>query len=57
MGIEHAPEDILRLTPKRNYAITAIHPVGQYAIQPVWDDGHSTGIYSWEYLFHLCPKP
>ena len=29
---------------------TAIHYVGRYAIQCVWSDGHSTGIYTFEYL-------
>jgi DUF971 family protein len=29
--------------------------VGNYALQPSWDDGHSTGIYTWEYLRYLCP--
>lgn len=29
---------------------TAIHYVGRYALQFVWSDGHSTGIYTWEYL-------
>jgi DUF971 family protein len=29
---------------------TAIHYVGRYALQFVWSDGHSTGIYTYEYL-------
>jgi DUF971 family protein len=33
--------------------ITAIEPVGNYAIRPTFDDGHSTGIYSWTYLAQL----
>ncbi len=32
---------------------TAIHYVGRYALQFVWSDGHSTGIYTWEYLREL----
>ncbi len=32
---------------------TAIHYVGRYAIQPVWSDGHSTGIFTFEYLREL----
>jgi DUF971 family protein len=35
------------------YELAAIKPVGQYAIQFVWKDGHDTGIYSWEYLIAL----
>ena len=30
------------------------HPVGRYAIQFNWQDGHSAGIYSWEYLRRMC---
>jgi DUF971 family protein len=56
MGIEHAPDNLLKLIPKRSYTMTALNPVGNYAILPVWDDGHSTGIYTWEYLRYLCPK-
>jgi DUF971 family protein len=33
---------------------TAIHYVGQYALQFMWSDGHSTGIYSWEYLRRIA---
>ena len=32
-----------------------IHPVGNYAIEFTWHDGHSTGIYTYEYLRSLCP--
>ena len=32
-----------------------ISPVGRYAIQFVWSDGHDTGIYAFEYLRSLCP--
>lgn len=41
--------------PKRpgHYDITAIVPVGSYAIQISWGDGHATGLYSWDYLRHL----
>ena len=35
------------------YELAAIKPVGLYAIQLVWKDGHDTGIYSWEYLLAL----
>jgi DUF971 family protein len=31
--------------------------VGNYALQPVWKDGHNYGIYSWEYLREMCPCP
>ena len=32
-----------------------VTPVGNYAISFVWNDGHKTGIYSWEYLRMMCP--
>ncbi len=32
-------------------------PVGNYALSLIWSDGHSTGIYTWEYLRDLCPCP
>ncbi len=34
---------------------TAAHPVGKYAIQFDWNDGHTSGIYSWQYLRDVCP--
>jgi DUF971 family protein len=55
MGREHDPNDILVLTPARSYTMTSVSLVGNYALQPVWDDGHHTGIYTWEYLHRLCP--
>ena len=33
--------------------IRSLDPVGSYAVQPVFSDGHSTGIYSWDYLYEL----
>jgi DUF971 family protein len=32
----------------------SIHPVGRYAIQILWSDGHQTGIYTWERLYQLA---
>ena len=56
MGMAHAPDDILKLVPSRSYMITGLSPVGNYALQPSWDDGHETGIYTWEYLRVLSPQ-
>lgn len=56
MGMEYAPENLLVLKPKRSYVMTGLQRVGNYAIQPIWDDHHSTGIYTWEYLRYLCPE-
>ena len=55
MGRDHDPDNILSLTPKRSYNITELDLVGNYALQPTWDDGHHTGIYTWDYLWRLCP--
>ncbi len=38
---------------KKDVAITRIEPVGNYALQLIFDDDHNTGIYSWEYLYQL----
>ncbi len=58
MGSEHDPKDLLTLTltPARSYRMEGLQQVGSYAIQPIWDDGHDTGIYTWDYLRRLCPE-
>jgi len=56
MGQQFLPDDIMALEPAREYELEKVDVVGNYAIQPLWDDGHQTGIYSWEYLRHLCPS-
>ncbi|MCX8006129.1 MAG: gamma-butyrobetaine hydroxylase-like domain-containing protein, partial [Burkholderiaceae bacterium] len=38
---------------KRDVTIERLEPVGQYAVQPFFSDGHSSGIYSWAYLYEL----
>ncbi|OGB27848.1 MAG: 1-(5-phosphoribosyl)-5-((5-phosphoribosylamino)methylideneamino)imidazole-4-carboxamide isomerase [Burkholderiales bacterium RIFCSPLOWO2_02_FULL_57_36] len=40
-------------TGKRDILLTALEPVGNYAVQPNFSDGHNTGIYSWDYLYWL----
>ena len=47
-----AGQEILQ-TGKRNVSVTAVEPVGNYAIQPHFDDGHNTGLFTWEYLYWL----
>jgi DUF971 family protein len=49
----HGPGQEVLQVGKRAVEITALEPVGSYAVQPVFSDGHSTGIYSWEYLYEL----
>ncbi len=50
----HGPGEGTLQTGKMNVNITTIKPVGKYAIQLTFSDGHSSGIYSWEYLRELC---
>lgn len=40
-------------TGQRDVRMTAIEPVGHYAVQPSFSDGHNSGIYSWTYLYGL----
>ena len=40
-------------TGKRLVALQGLDPVVNYAVQPVFSDGHDTGIFSWDYLYHL----
>ena len=42
------------LTPTQTTLID-VGPVGNYAMTIRWEDGHSTGIYSWDYLRRICP--
>ena len=49
----HGPGQEVLQTGKREVEIRSLDPVGSYAVQPVFSDGHSTGIYSWEYLYEL----
>ena len=49
----HGPGQEVLQVGKRDVGIDAVEPVGHYAIQPHFSDGHSTGIYSWEYLHWL----
>jgi DUF971 family protein len=49
----HGPGQEVLQSGKRDVEIRALEPVGSYAVQPVFSDGHSTGIYSWDYLYGL----
>ncbi len=49
----HGPGQETLQTGKRMVELTALEPVGNYAVQPHFSDGHNTGIYSWEYLYWL----
>ena len=49
----HGPDQRVTVPGKRQVNISAIQPVGHYAVLLVFDDGHQTGIYSWETLYDL----
>ncbi|HUQ76877.1 MAG TPA: DUF971 domain-containing protein [Burkholderiales bacterium] len=49
----HGPGQEVLQTGKREVEIRALEPVGSYAVQPVFSDGHSTGIFSWDYLYEI----
>ncbi len=49
----HGPGQETLQTGKREVLITALEPVGHYAVQPQFSDGHTSGIFSWEYLYKL----
>ncbi|MBN8488698.1 MAG: DUF971 domain-containing protein [Burkholderiales bacterium] len=49
----HGPGQETLQTGKRQVGILAIEPVGHYAVQPSFDDGHDSGIFTWEYLYRL----
>lgn len=46
---------VVRDTPESELSLEDVQAVGAYAIQLSWSDGHSTGIYSWEFLRAACP--
>lgn len=49
----HGPGQEVTVGGKRNVKITALEHIGNYAVRITFDDGHSTGLYSWEYLRQL----
>ena len=49
----HGPGQEVLQTGKREVQIVALEPVGNYAVQPHFSDGHTSGIYSWDYLHML----
>ena len=49
----HGPGQEVLQVGKRSVEIRGLEPVGSYAVQPQFSDGHDTGIYSWDYLYEL----
>ena len=49
----HGPGQETLQLGKHEVGIRAVEPVGRYAVRLVFDDGHDTGIYTWQYLLEL----
>jgi DUF971 family protein len=49
----HSPEERKTIGGKRHVTVIEVHPVGNYAVRLVFDDMHSTGIFSWDYFLKL----
>jgi DUF971 family protein len=52
----HGPGQEVLQTGKMSVDIVSLEPVGTYAVQPHFSDGHSTGIYAWDYLYNLASR-
>jgi DUF971 family protein len=49
----HSPAERKTVAGRQNVAILEVQPIGNYAVRLVFDDMHSTGIYTWDYLHEL----
>ena len=49
----HGPGQEVLQTGKRDVSVVELESVGNYAVKPVFSDGHESGIFSWDYLYHL----
>jgi DUF971 family protein len=49
----HGPGQERLQVGKRDVTIQSVDTVGHYAVQPIFSDGHDTGLYSWDYLYEL----
>ena len=49
----HGPGEAVLVSGKKDVAITDVQPVGQYAVRLIFDDGHRSGLYSWDLLYDL----
>ena len=49
----HGPGQEVLQTGKREVELAGLEPVGNYAVQPAFSDGHDSGIFSWDYLYFL----
>ena len=49
----HSPSQKVTVGGKRHVQIDRLEPVGNYALRLIFDDGHSTGLYTWPWLYRL----
>lgn len=49
----HGPGQEVLQTGKREVDVVELEPIGNYAVKPVFSDGHESGIFSWDYLYYL----
>jgi DUF971 family protein len=49
----HGPGQEVLQTGKREVGLVNLEPIGNYAVKPTFSDGHDTGLFSWDYLYHL----
>jgi DUF971 family protein len=49
----HGEGETVLVLGKENVAVKAVEPIGHYAVRLVFDDGHNTGLYTWDYLHEL----
>jgi DUF971 family protein len=49
----HGPGQEVLQTGKREVGVIELEPIGNYAVKPVFSDGHESGIFSWDYLYFL----
>lgn len=49
----HAPSQRVTVVGKKDVSITAVEPVGSYAVRLVFDDGHDSGLFTWTILYEM----
>lgn len=49
----HGPGQEVLQTGKREVNVVELEPIGNYAVKPVFSDGHESGIFSWDYLYAM----
>ncbi len=49
----HGPGQEVLQTGKREVDLLELEPIGNYAVKPIFSDGHESGIFSWDYLYKL----